>query len=176
MHGSSDDADDSLLAALSSSRSSSRRKSATVSGAPSPRKSSSPIVIGSPSPIASPTPPSQAISMEDLFGGASSDSDGTLSVKSDTCQPCNKLLTPVAYAALPDTTVPRDQWIPGYRDRVPRSTPAVAPWSARRVSLICVADLDLDAYTATSRNRRVVFSPHERPKFQILLSHSGLHP
>ena len=86
----------------------------------------------------------RAISMEDLFGGASSDSDGTLSVKSDTCQPCHKLLTPVAYAALPDTTVPRDQWIPGYRDRVPRSTPAVAPWSARRVNLICVADLDLD--------------------------------
>ena len=44
----------------------------------------------------------------------------------------------------PPTKVSRDQWIPGYRDRVPRSFTQVSLWSARKVSWTSVAEMDAD--------------------------------
>ena len=55
----------------------------------------------------------------------------------------NDLLAPSQYAAMPTTRVPRDQWIPGYRCRVPRSTVQLSPWSSRPVSYTSVAELEV---------------------------------
>ena len=56
----------------------------------------------------------------------------------------NALLSPAEYDSLAPTRVPRAIWFPGYRDRVPWYHHHVHPWSARRLSLTCVAELDVD--------------------------------
>ena len=78
----------------------------------------------------------------DLFGEASSDSKGAVSVTDDDSDAVNAVLSPQEYEELSPTKIPRSQWIPGYRERVPRSSVQVSPWSVRRVSLICLAELD----------------------------------
>ena len=65
--------------------------------------------------------------MVDLFGEPSSDSNGTLSLAGDPRSPCNSLLTSEETSTLPETTIPRDCWIPEYRDRVARSAVNVSP-------------------------------------------------
>ena len=62
-----------------------------------------------------------------MVGEPSSDFDGTLSLSGDPRSPYKSLLTSEEILALPDTTVPRDRWIPEYRDRVPRSAVDVSP-------------------------------------------------
>ena len=84
--------------------------------------------------------------MADIFGESSNDSDGALSINSEPRNTCNQLQTTEEFLALPDTTVSRDRWIPGYRDRVLRSSSDTIPWSARRISLICISGLDLDLF------------------------------
>ena len=132
---SSDHTDDSLMAALSSSRSTARRRLAVSS-------SRSPIEVSTPD--SSPAP--LRISRVDLFGEPSSDSDGSLSISSEPRNSCNDLLTVNKFSALPPTTVPRDKWIPGYRNRIPRSATETIPWSARRVSLTSISELDLNHF------------------------------
>ena len=132
---SSDQTDDSLMAALSSARSTARRRLAASS-------SRSPIEVSTPD--SSPAP--LRISIVDLFGEPSSDSDGSLSISSEPRNSCNDLLTVNKFSALPPTTVPRDKWIPGYRNRIPRSATETIPWSARRVSLTSVSELDLNHF------------------------------
>ena len=56
----------------------------------------------------------------------------------------NSLLSVAEYDNLARTKVSRDHWIPGYRERVPHSSAQVSPWSARRISWISIAELDLD--------------------------------
>ena len=53
------------------------------------------------------------------------------------------LLPPVEYNRLAPTRVSRAEWFPGYRDRVPWSHHHVHPCSAPRVSLTCVAEMDV---------------------------------
>ena len=84
------------------------------------------------------------VSKVDLFGEALSDYDGWVSMTSDAGDARNALLPPAEYDRLAPTRVPRDQWFTGYRDRVPWFHLHVHPWSARRVSLTCVGELDVD--------------------------------
>ena len=84
--------------------------------------------------------------MVDLFGEPSSDSDGTLILSGDPRSWFNSLLTAEEILALPDTTVPRDRWVPGFGDRVPRSEVDVSTWSARRVTSISLSVLDIDLF------------------------------
>ena len=56
----------------------------------------------------------------------------------------NALLPPAEYDCLATTRELRNQCFYGYRDRVPWSHLHVHPWSARRVSLTCVAELNTD--------------------------------
>ena len=63
----------------------------------------------------------------DLFGELSSDSESDLSLSGDPRSPRNSLLTPADFGALSDIRIPRDRWIPGYRDRVSRSAVDVFP-------------------------------------------------
>ena len=150
----SSDAKSQTLAALARSRSSSRRK--TLPGSPRTPTPLSPDLIvvdtpspasGSPaSPITAPPRPKTKVSKVDMFGEASSSSDGAISMAEEARAPVNTLLSSAEYDALPQTKVPRDQWIPGYRCRVPKSSIQVSPWSARRVSWISVDELDVDFF------------------------------
>ena len=63
----------------------------------------------------------------DLFGEASSTSDGSLSLPSDAREAKNDLLPAAEYDRLAPARVPRDQWFPGYRDRVPPVSRPSAP-------------------------------------------------
>ena len=144
------------MAALSSSRSTARRRLAVSS-------SRSPIKVSTPD--SSPAPPH--ISKADLFGEPSSDSDGSLSINSEPRDSCNRLLTVNKFSALPPTTVPRDKWIPGYRNRIPRSATETIPWSARRVSLTSISELDLNHFFHHSRNQRNLY-------FRRLVNHAVL--
>ena len=56
----------------------------------------------------------------------------------------NALLPPTEYDRLAQTRVPRAEWFPRYRDRVPWSHQRVHPWSTCRLSLTCAAELDVD--------------------------------
>lgn len=150
----SSDAKSQTLAALARSRSSFRRK--TLPGSPRTPPPLSPDLIvvdtpspasGSPaSPITAPPRPKTKVSKVDMFGEASSSSDGAISMAEEARAPVNTLLSSAEYDALPQTKVPRDQWIPGYRCRVPKSSIQVSPWSARRVSWISVDELDVDFF------------------------------
>jgi hypothetical protein len=82
----------------------------------------------------------------DLFGEASSDSGGEISVSDECRDPVNSLMSVAEYDDLARTKVSRDQWIPGYRERVPHSSAQVSPWSARRISWISVVELDLEFF------------------------------
>lgn len=85
----SDHSGDSILTALSSSRSASQRSHNTPISSDQPQPTISSIVIDTPSPVVSPTRNFLRLSMVALFGKASSDSDGEISMDSDTCTPCN---------------------------------------------------------------------------------------
>ena len=157
--------EDETLAALSSSRSSSRRRATNPAAMPSAGPSPDPIVIDSPSPPrdlpppVDPVPPAKTkTSRVDLFGEASSDSEGAISLSDSPRAPVNSMLSLADYDSLPPTKISRDQWIPGYRDRVPRSSVQVSPWSARRVSWTSVAEMDIDfLYHHLSRPRGYIF-------------------
>ena len=64
---------------------------------------------------------------------------------SDARDAANALLSPAEYDRLAPTRVHRAVWFPGYRDRVPWSHHHVQSWLARRLSLPCVAELDVGA-------------------------------
>uniref|UniRef100_A0AAV1U6X4 Uncharacterized protein n=1 Tax=Peronospora matthiolae TaxID=2874970 RepID=A0AAV1U6X4_9STRA len=139
--------EDNTLAALSGSRSSSRLRASTPAAQTSAGPSPDPIVIDTPSSSRDPPPPVDTViptvtklSRADLFGEASSDSDGAISLFDSL----NPMLSQAGYDSLPPTNVSRDQWIPGYRDRVPRSFAQVSPWLARKVSWTSVAEMDTD--------------------------------
>ena len=103
-------------------------------------------------------PAKRPVSKVDLFVEASSDSDGSISIPSDVREAENALLPPAEYYRSAPTRVPRDQWFTGYRDRVPRSHIQVHPWSTRRVSLICVVELDVDTlFKHLTRTKRYIF-------------------
>uniref|UniRef100_A0AAV1T6J0 Lebercilin domain-containing protein n=1 Tax=Peronospora matthiolae TaxID=2874970 RepID=A0AAV1T6J0_9STRA len=141
---SSDETDDSLLAALSSSRLTARRRNTSSPKKPSSTPTRPPVNVNSSSPEHEPHDNTSGVSLVDLFGEPSSDSESDLSLSGDPRSPRNSLLTPADFVALSDTRIPRDRWIPGYRDRVSRSAVDVFPWSSRRVSLISVSELDID--------------------------------
>ena len=61
----------------------------------------------------------------------------------------NTLLPLAEYDHLASTWVPRANYFPKYRDRVTRSHQHVHPWSARRLSLTCVAKLNVDTFLST---------------------------
>ena len=75
--------------------------------------------------------------------GDSSDSEGAISVTDSPRPSVNLLLTQSEYVYLPSVKSDRAEWIPGYRDRVRRSSAQVMPWSARRISRISVAELNI---------------------------------
>jgi len=52
-------------------------------------------------------------------------------------------LDAASYHALDATIVPRDEWFPGYHDRVTYSTAAVTPRSASDLSHVSVVELDI---------------------------------
>ncbi|ETP00320.1 hypothetical protein F441_22260 [Phytophthora nicotianae CJ01A1] len=47
-------------------------------------------------------------------------------------------------AALQPTTVPRSEWIPGYRDRRSFRGHDIVPWSAQDIRQICIVEMDAD--------------------------------
>uniref|UniRef100_A0AAV1V1D7 Shugoshin C-terminal domain-containing protein n=1 Tax=Peronospora matthiolae TaxID=2874970 RepID=A0AAV1V1D7_9STRA len=126
----SSDAGPRTLAALSRSRSSSWRK--VPLGNPTTPFSTLPelIVVDTSSPdVDSPTSlvaaslrPKPKVSKADLFGEASSSSEGPISVTEDVRAPANNRLSLTEYKDLSKSKVPRDQWIPGYHCRVPKSS------------------------------------------------------
>uniref|UniRef100_A0AAV1UM38 Uncharacterized protein n=1 Tax=Peronospora matthiolae TaxID=2874970 RepID=A0AAV1UM38_9STRA len=133
--------EDETLAALSGSRSSSLRRVSNPAAQPSAGPSPDPIVIDTPSPSRDPPPPIDPViptvtkvSRADLFREASSDSDGAISLSDSPRDHVNPMLSLADYNRLPPTKVSRNQWISGYRDRVPRSFTQVYPWSARKVN------------------------------------------
>ena len=75
------------------------------------------------------------VSNVDLFGEASSDADGSVSMTDDARDAKNTLISPAEYDRFAPTRVPRAQWFPGYRDRIPWSHLHVHWFSARRVVL-----------------------------------------
>ena len=118
---------DPARAALSESRSTSRRSGSTSAKPTRLDRPASTVVIEassfnsqSTSPDPSTTPKKSKVSKLDLLGEPSSDSSGSLSMFSDNREDANDLLALSQYAALPATLVPRDQWIPGYSCRVTR--------------------------------------------------------
>ncbi|GMF48995.1 unnamed protein product [Phytophthora fragariaefolia] len=58
--------------------------------------------------------------------------------------PVGALLTPEALSALPATTVPRDEWIPGYADRRDFAEVDVAPWPLPAVIQLSVRELEIE--------------------------------
>ena len=84
------------------------------------------------------------MSQVDLVGEASSDYECSINISSDTKDSVNTLLTPAKYTALPETKITRDLWILGYRDQAPRSYNQFSPWSARRISLTSVAEIEIE--------------------------------
>uniref|UniRef100_A0AAV1UDA5 Uncharacterized protein n=1 Tax=Peronospora matthiolae TaxID=2874970 RepID=A0AAV1UDA5_9STRA len=150
----SSDAGPRTLAALSRSRSSSRRKfplgNPTTPSSTLPElmvvDTSSSDVDSPTSPVVAPLRPKPKVYKVDLFGKASISSEGPISVTEDVRAPANNLLSSAESKDLPKTKVPRDQWIPGYHCRVPKSSVQVSPWSARRVSWISVLELDLEFF------------------------------
>ena len=110
--------------------------------------------VSPPLSTGSPPPAKDRVSIVDLFGEASSDSDGSISMTSGTRDAEKVLLPPVEYDRLAPSLVPRAEWFFGYRDRVSWSHQHVHPWSARRFSMTCVAELDVD----------ILFKHHLRPK------------
>ena len=106
--------------------------------------------------------------MVDLFGKPSSDYDGTLSLSGYPRSPCNSLLISEEFLALPDTTIPRDSCVPGYRNRVLLSAIDVSPWSARSVSLISVSELEIGCSTVTSRSFKGYVFPVQQSKLRTL--------
>ena len=81
-------------------------------------------------------------------------------MSSDAWNAENPLLPPAEYDRLTSIRLPRDQWFPGYPDRVPWYHLHVHPWSACRFSLTCGADLDVDT----------LFKHLTRPKGYVYLS------
>ena len=130
---------DATLAALSGSRSSSRRKPPGARYQRSAGSSVAPIVVDTPGKPSAAAAPSLISS-----GGVSSDSEGAISVTDSPRVSVTKLLTLSDYGGLPLVKSDRAEWIPEKRDRVTRSTIHVAPWSARRISRISVAELNVD--------------------------------
>uniref|UniRef100_A0AAV1U5G8 Uncharacterized protein n=1 Tax=Peronospora matthiolae TaxID=2874970 RepID=A0AAV1U5G8_9STRA len=160
------------LAALSGSRPSSRRRASNPAAQPPAGPSPDPIVIDTPSPSRNPPPPVgpfiptvTKVSRADLFGEASSDSDGAISLFNSPRDHVNPMLSLTDYDSLPPIKVSRNQWIPGYRDRVPRSYTQVSPWSARKVSWTSVAEIDIDfLYRHLSRPKGYIFPTVMAPK------------
>ena len=102
--------------------------------------------------------------MVDLFGEASSNSEGAISVTVKDIDAVNAVLSPKEYDELSPTKIPRSQYLPAYRERVSRSKTQVSPWSARRVSLICLAELDLDLLSQHfSRPKGYTFPEDQEP-------------
>ena len=63
----------------------------------------------------------------DLFGESSRDSEGDISMTDDDRDAVNAALSTQEYEELSPTRIPRSQWIPGYRERAPRSSVQVSP-------------------------------------------------
>ena len=111
-----------------------------------------PIPVDSPSPKSgypplsseSAPPAKPRVLKVDIFIEASSYSNGSVSMTGSPRYAENAVLPPAEYDRLAPTRVPRAEWFPGYRDRVPWSHPHVHPWSALRLSLTSVAELDVD--------------------------------
>ena len=130
--------DGDTLAALSGYRPSSRHRELPKSVSSCPRSTTVTILVdytnrksGSPPFPCGLTPPApRPVSKVDLFVEASRVSEGSLSLPSDARETENDLLPEAKYARLAPTRVPRDQWFPGYRDRVPLSQVQVYSWSA----------------------------------------------
>lgn len=95
--------------------------------------------------------------MTDLFGELSSESEYSLRVDSEPQNPCNQLMMMEEFLDNPDTTVSRDIWIPGYCDRVRRSSLDTISWSARKIILMCISEFDLDTFFH-HQNRGVTYS------------------
>ena len=57
------------------------------------------------------------------------------------------VLSPQEYEDLLPTKLPRSQYIHGYRERVPQSSVQFFSWSARRVSLTCLAEPYMDLFS-----------------------------
>ena len=131
--------EDATPAALSRLRFSSRRKPPGARYQRSAGSSVAPIVVDTPGKPSAAAAPSLISS-----GGVSSDSEGAISVTDSPRVSVTKLLTLSDYGGLPLVKSDRAEWIPEKRDRVTRSTIHVAPWSARRISRISVAELNVD--------------------------------
>uniref|UniRef100_A0AAV1VCE8 Uncharacterized protein n=1 Tax=Peronospora matthiolae TaxID=2874970 RepID=A0AAV1VCE8_9STRA len=158
--------EDETLAAVSGSRSSSRRRASNPATQPSAGLSSNPIVIDTPSSSRDPPPPVDPViptvtklSRAELAGEAFSDSDGAISLPDSPRDHVNPMLSLADYDSLPPTKVFRNQWTPGYRDCVPRSFTQVSPWSARKVSWTSVTEMDTDfLYRHLSCPKGYIFS------------------
>ena len=100
----------------------------------------------------------------DLFNEAASDSEGATRMTYEARDAVNAVLSLQKYEDLSPTKIPRSQWIPGYRERVTWSSVQVSPWSARRVSVICLAELDLDLFSQHfSRTKEYLFPEDQDP-------------
>uniref|UniRef100_A0AAV1TXD1 Uncharacterized protein n=1 Tax=Peronospora matthiolae TaxID=2874970 RepID=A0AAV1TXD1_9STRA len=120
-----DDSSDSgprTLAALSLSRSSSRSKEDPLGNPTTPSSTlpefivvdtSSPDVDSPASPVASSLRPKPKVSKVDLFGEASSSSEGPISVTEDVRAPANNLLSSAEYKVFPRLRCPAISEYPG---------------------------------------------------------------
>uniref|UniRef100_A0AAV1TAB5 Uncharacterized protein n=1 Tax=Peronospora matthiolae TaxID=2874970 RepID=A0AAV1TAB5_9STRA len=76
------------------------------------------------------------------------------------------MLSLADYDSLYPTKVSRDQWIPRYRVRVPRSFTQFSRWSARKVSRTSVAEMDTDfQYRHLSRPKGYISPTVMAPKW-----------
>uniref|UniRef100_A0AAV1U8Q9 Uncharacterized protein n=1 Tax=Peronospora matthiolae TaxID=2874970 RepID=A0AAV1U8Q9_9STRA len=135
-----------------------------------PQSSGFPLIKFGSSPLSSNlAPPTKLRVLKvDVFGETSIDSEGSVSM---TCSPQdaeNTVLPPAEYDRLAPTWGPRAEWLFGYRDRVPWSHSQVHPWSARRLSLTSVAELDLDAlFEHLTRPAGYIFPAPTAPRSKV---------
>jgi hypothetical protein len=141
------------LAALSRSRSESRRSQIPSSRKSAPGTPRRPISVDPPSSDDSDPESSPSSSRSRASGsphpdnsGDPDDSSGNEGSSSghESDSSANSLLSDCELSQLEPTSIPRDQWIPGYRDPVDFDQANVDPWPAPELSVICVRKLTVE--------------------------------
>ena len=132
---------------------------------PIPVNSSSPK-YGSPPLSSDFAPPAKPRVLKvNIFGEASSESDGSVSMTGSPRYAENAVIPPAEYDRLAPTRLPRAEWFTGYRDQVPWSHPYVHPWSSRRLSMTSVAELDVDTlFKQLTRSAGYIFPAPTAPR------------
>ncbi|KAE9018802.1 hypothetical protein PR003_g13990 [Phytophthora rubi] len=150
-----DDADEEMMAALSQSRSIQRRRSTSISGSGALSRPSNASRSGG-----APDSPSGSSSSDsgDVARGDGGDLDPKESERANQDQGMARAAGNVDFeadqeipaeidedddASLPRTTIPRSQWIPGFRQPRLFRASDVVPWSADIVSHLVITEIDI---------------------------------